>query len=77
VGATIGPMVGGYLIEMKLPQQQLFMIATIPLAIGVVVAGVITPLYRKQVIEAEGGAPMQDYVEPDLPLGGHVAGEAL
>jgi MFS transporter, AAHS family, 4-hydroxybenzoate transporter len=79
VGATIGPIVGGYLIEMKLPQQQLFMIAAIPLAIGVVVSGIITPLYRKQVLEADGAVrpTLAASVEPALPMGARMAGEPL
>jgi AAHS family 4-hydroxybenzoate transporter-like MFS transporter len=48
VGSAVGPLFGGYLIAMQLPLQTLFFIAAIPLAIGLVAALIITPLYRKQ-----------------------------
>jgi AAHS family 4-hydroxybenzoate transporter-like MFS transporter len=76
VGATLGPLVGGFLISMHLPTRILFMIATIPLVIGVVVAAIITPLYRKQVVEADNG-PAPVYPDAVASLGGAVASEAL
>ena len=48
VGSVVGPYVGGYLIAMHLPMQQLFWIATIPLVLGLVNALVLTPLYRTE-----------------------------
>lgn len=48
VGSVFGPLVGGYLIAMHLPMQQLFLIAAIPLVIGLVNAIVLTPLYRAE-----------------------------
>ena len=48
VGSVIGPYVGGYLIAMHLPMQNLFWIATIPLVLGLVNALVLTPLYRAE-----------------------------
>jgi len=77
VGATIGPLVGGFLISKHLPTQQLFMIATIPLGIGVVVAAVITPLYRKQVLAADNGTLISSNTDASMPLGGLMLGEAL
>jgi MFS transporter, AAHS family, 4-hydroxybenzoate transporter len=48
VGSVVGPYVGGYLIAMHLPMQQLFWIATIPLALGLINAIALTPLYRAE-----------------------------
>jgi AAHS family 4-hydroxybenzoate transporter-like MFS transporter len=62
VGATFGPLIGGYLISRHLPMQTLFMVAAIPLGLGVLVSAVITPLYRKQVLEVEGSvSPAFDF----------------
>jgi AAHS family 4-hydroxybenzoate transporter-like MFS transporter len=57
VGSVIGPYVGGYLIAMKLPMQNLFWIATIPLVLGLINALVLTPLYRTEYRDNQGGAP--------------------
>ena len=57
VGSVIGPYVGGYLIAMKLPMQQLFWIATIPLVLGLVNALVLTPLYRREWAGSHGAIP--------------------
>jgi MFS transporter, AAHS family, 4-hydroxybenzoate transporter len=48
VGSAVGPLFGGYLIAIHMPLQTMFFIAAIPLAIGLVAALIITPLYRKQ-----------------------------
>lgn len=48
VGSVIGPIVGGYLISMQVPTQYLFWLAAIPLAIGLVNAILLTPLYRAE-----------------------------
>jgi MFS transporter, AAHS family, 4-hydroxybenzoate transporter len=48
VGSVIGPIVGGFLISMQLPLQQLFFIAAIPLVIGLVNAIILTPFYRAE-----------------------------
>jgi AAHS family 4-hydroxybenzoate transporter-like MFS transporter len=47
VGSVIGPIVGGYLIGMHVSMQTLFMIAAIPLVIGLINAIILTPLYRR------------------------------
>ena len=57
VGSVIGPYVGGYLIAMKLPMQQLFWIATIPLVLGLANALVLTPLYRREWAGSHGAIP--------------------
>ncbi len=58
VGSVVGPYVGGYLIAMHLPMQQLFWIATIPLVLGLVNALVLTPLYRTEwASHATAGQP--------------------
>jgi MFS transporter, AAHS family, 4-hydroxybenzoate transporter len=48
VGAVIGPIVGGYLISMHISMQTLFLIAAIPLVIGLINAVILTPLYRAE-----------------------------
>ena len=45
VGSVIGPYVGGYLIASQVPMQYMFWFAAIPLAIGLVNAIILTPLY--------------------------------
>jgi AAHS family 4-hydroxybenzoate transporter-like MFS transporter len=58
VGSVIGPYVGGYFIAMKLPMQNLFWIATIPLVLGLVNALVLMPLYRREWTSVHGSAPI-------------------
>ena len=48
VGSVVGPIVGGYLIAAHVPTQYLFWLAAIPLAIGLINAIVLTPLYRAE-----------------------------
>lgn len=48
VGSVIGPYVGGYLLSLHVPTQYLFWLAAIPLAIGLVNAIILTPLYRAE-----------------------------
>jgi MFS transporter, AAHS family, 4-hydroxybenzoate transporter len=45
VGSVIGPIVGGYLISMHVSTKYLFWLAAIPLAIGLINAIILTPLY--------------------------------
>ena len=52
--AEIGPIVGGVLIGMKVPTQYLFYFAAIPLAIGLVNAIILTPLYRAEMVQSSG-----------------------
>lgn len=51
LGAIAGPILGGQLLAMHLPLQQLFLAPTVPLAIGAVAAFVLRPLYRDQLVE--------------------------
>ncbi|MGH7034108.1 MAG: hypothetical protein ACREFL_10290 [Stellaceae bacterium] len=44
----IGPIVGGYLISRHVPTHYIFWLAAIPLAIGLVNAIWLTPLYRAE-----------------------------
>jgi MFS transporter, AAHS family, 4-hydroxybenzoate transporter len=48
-GSVVGPVVGGILIGMKLPLQTLFLIAALPLVIGLVAAAILTPLYKARL----------------------------
>src|SRR5262249_30804511 len=49
VGAIVGPFIGGTLIEMKLPVQDLYMIATIPFVIGAVAAFILMPMFSERM----------------------------
>jgi AAHS family 4-hydroxybenzoate transporter-like MFS transporter len=44
-GAIFGPVLGGFLIAMHLPVEQLFLLAALPFAIGAVACYVLTQLY--------------------------------
>jgi AAHS family 4-hydroxybenzoate transporter-like MFS transporter len=47
-GSIVGPLLGSKLIAMKLPLQELFLLAAIPMAVGVVAAILLTYLsYRR------------------------------
>ncbi len=58
VGSVIGPYVGGYLIAAHMPLQQMFWIAAIPLALGLINALALTPLYRREWTAVHGSAPI-------------------
>jgi len=45
VGSVLGPIVGGVLIGMKMPLQELFLWATVPFIVGAVACGALTRLY--------------------------------
>ncbi len=49
VGAILGPVIGGRLIDMKLPVQDLYMIATIPFVIGAVAAFILMPMFADRM----------------------------
>jgi AAHS family 4-hydroxybenzoate transporter-like MFS transporter len=49
VGAILGPVIGGRLIDMKLPVEDLYMIATIPFVIGVVAAFILMPMFNERM----------------------------
>jgi AAHS family 4-hydroxybenzoate transporter-like MFS transporter len=48
VGSVIGPLVGGWLISMQVPMQHLFLLAAIPLVLGLINAAILTPFYRAE-----------------------------
>jgi AAHS family 4-hydroxybenzoate transporter-like MFS transporter len=49
VGAIAGPFVGGWLIGLKFPVQDLYMIATIPFVVGAVVAFILMPMFAERM----------------------------
>lgn len=55
LGAAGGPWVAGVLIHRQVSIPTLFMLFTVPLAIGCIVTAIVTPLYRGQVLKAKGG----------------------
>ena len=49
VGAILGPILGGRLIDMKLPVQDLYMVATVPFVVGAVVAFILMPMFAERM----------------------------
>jgi len=49
VGAILGPVIGGRLIDMHLPVQQLYMIATIPFIVGAIAAFMLMPMFAERM----------------------------
>jgi AAHS family 4-hydroxybenzoate transporter-like MFS transporter len=49
VGAILGPVIGGRLIDMKLPVEDLYMIATIPFVVGAVAAFILMPMFNERM----------------------------
>lgn len=49
VGAIVGPFIGGTLIDMKLPVEDLYMIATIPFVVGAVAAFILMPMFNERM----------------------------
>jgi AAHS family 4-hydroxybenzoate transporter-like MFS transporter len=49
VGAILGPVIGGRLIDAKLPVEDLYMIATIPFVIGAVAAFILMPMFTERM----------------------------
>jgi AAHS family 4-hydroxybenzoate transporter-like MFS transporter len=49
VGASLGLIAGGRLIDMKIPVQDLYMIATIPFVVGAVVAFILMPMFAERM----------------------------
>jgi AAHS family 4-hydroxybenzoate transporter-like MFS transporter len=49
VGAILGPVIGGRLIDMHLPVQQLYMIAAIPFVLGAIVAFILMPMFTERM----------------------------
>jgi len=55
VGAILGPVIGGRLIDMHLPVQKLYMIATIPFIIGAITAMIMMPMFAQHMREVGPG----------------------
>ena len=49
VGAIGGPFIGGTLIDMKLPVQDLYMMAAIPFVIGAVASFILMPMFAERM----------------------------
>jgi MFS transporter, AAHS family, 4-hydroxybenzoate transporter len=56
-GSIAGPVIGGYLIAMQLPLQQIFLLLLIPLGIGTVASFVMAKLYSANLAGAGAGRP--------------------
>ena len=59
VGSVIGPLVGGWLISIHVSTQHLFMLAAVPLVLGLINAAILTPLYRAEWKGPSGGLAAQ------------------
>ena len=55
VGSAVGPVAGGFLMARHLPNADLYFIATIPIAVGLVAAVAIVPLYRRHMAGQDAG----------------------
>jgi AAHS family 4-hydroxybenzoate transporter-like MFS transporter len=49
IGGALGPLLGGFAFGAKLPAQQIFLIAALPLIIGLIVTLAIMPLYQRHI----------------------------
>ncbi|MGA9322109.1 MAG: MFS transporter [Xanthobacteraceae bacterium] len=49
IGGALGPLLGGFAFGAKLPAQQIFLIATLPLIVGLIATLVIMPLYQRHI----------------------------
>jgi AAHS family 4-hydroxybenzoate transporter-like MFS transporter len=49
VGAIFGPVVGGRLIDMHLPVQQLYMFAAVPFVVGAIAALIMMPMFAERM----------------------------
>ncbi|HEY3916440.1 MAG TPA: MFS transporter [Stellaceae bacterium] len=48
VGSVVGPLVGGWLISMNVSMQHLYLLAAIPLVLGLINGAILVPLYRAE-----------------------------
>lgn len=62
-GSVLGPLVGGMLLGKKLPLQQLFIIAAIPMVAGLIASVSVARLCYKGL----GGMHLDDMAEPGAP----------
>jgi AAHS family 4-hydroxybenzoate transporter-like MFS transporter len=49
VGAILGPVIGGRLIDMHLPVHQLYMAAAVPFALAAIAAFILMPLFTERM----------------------------
>jgi MFS transporter, AAHS family, 4-hydroxybenzoate transporter len=49
IGGALGPLLGGFAFGAKLPAQQIFLIAALPLIIGLIATLAIKPLYQRHI----------------------------
>jgi AAHS family 4-hydroxybenzoate transporter-like MFS transporter len=49
VGAILGPIIGGRLIDMKLTVPELYMVAAIPFVLGSIVAFILMPMFAERM----------------------------
>ena len=51
VGSALGPLIGGVMIARKWPLQDIFIAASAPLVLGLVITACVTPIYRRHMRE--------------------------
>jgi AAHS family 4-hydroxybenzoate transporter-like MFS transporter len=61
-GSVIGPLAGGMLIGMKLPRKQLFLLAAVPMVVGLIASASVAGLSQNRF----GGMHLDDIAEPVL-----------
>ena len=49
IGGALGPLLGGFAFAAKLPTQRIFLMATLPLILGLIATLAIVPLYRRHL----------------------------
>src|SRR6202050_117883 len=49
IGGALGPLLGGFAFGAKLPAQQIFLVAALPLSIGLIATLAIMPLYQRHI----------------------------
>jgi MFS transporter, AAHS family, 4-hydroxybenzoate transporter len=69
IGGALGPLLGGFAFAAKLPAQQIFLIATLPLIIGLIATLAIVPVYRRHlgILRAEQESVTMAQAAPNPP----------
>jgi AAHS family 4-hydroxybenzoate transporter-like MFS transporter len=58
-GSVIGPLLGGVLIALRLPLRQLFLLASLPMVVGLIASAIIAGLCHRRL----GGLQIDDMTQ--------------
>lgn len=58
LGSVFGPLLGGFLLETRIPQHDLFLLAALPLAVGCINGLLVLPSFRRQLAFTDAGLPV-------------------